>query len=163
MAKGFKHFNKNKRLNFSSFSLEIRNYIFMQRCLLKLHLGINTIWSKKKNTEWNSIFQILNVKFQVTTPHQWQSGSELKAGWRCQVQSRSRLPTKPFEAFRGFLQNSGKYGLGSLRKTYTGRGPTWDNCPYFYNTTQPKTLRVFWERNFKNVPKKKVNNAKLNT
>ena len=36
-----------------------------------------------------------------------------------QVQLRSRLSTQPLGVFRGFLRNSFKYGLGSLRKIPT--------------------------------------------
>ena len=49
---------------------------------------------------------------------------------RCHFQTRSRLSTKLFGVFCGFLWNSVKYGLGSLRKTPTdgtpplGSGPT---------------------------------------
>ena len=46
---------------------------------------------------------------------------------------------QPFGVFRGFLRNSRKYGLGSLRKTPTegtqliGLGPSWNNWTQTYN------------------------------
>ena len=57
------------------------------------------------------------------TVHPWPlqllNGSALK-NWQmgsARFNPRSRLLTQPFGVFRDFPQNSGKYGLGSLRKT----------------------------------------------
>ena len=54
---------------------------------------------------------------------------------------RSCLSTEPFRVFRGFLRNSLKYGLGSLKKTPTevilpiGLGLKWDNRLYTLQST----------------------------
>ena len=61
-------------------------------------------------------------------PNQWQSGNarNLKMGG-ARFKPQSRLSTQPFRVFRGFLRNSHKYGLGSLKKiTKEGTPPT---CP----------------------------------
>ena len=61
--------------------------------------------------------------------------------------SRSRLSTKPFGVFRGFLQNLHKYGLGSLRKTPMegtppqAQVPHADKWPYPYNQL-PRSFRL---------------------
>ena len=52
------------------------------------------------------------------TPHQWRRGNA--QNWKtggARFKPRSPLSTEPFGDFRGFLRNSCKYGLGSLRKT----------------------------------------------
>ena len=63
---------------------------------------------------------------QIVAPHQWRSDSALKAGrWEVpgSIPSRAcRLSQLKFS--HGLFQNSGKYGLGSLRKT-----PTEGNFP----------------------------------
>ena len=63
---------------------------------------------------------------QIVAPHQWRSDSALKAGrWEVpgSIPSRAcRLSQLKFS--HGLFQNSGKYGLGSLRKT-----PTEGNLP----------------------------------
>ena len=73
-----------------------------------------------------------NLTFpSITQSHQWRSGNS--QNWKtgsARFKPRSRLSAHPFGVFRGFLRNSGKYGLGSLRKTPTegtppiGPGPT---------------------------------------
>ena len=53
-------------------------------------------------------------------PNQWQSGND--RNWKtrgARFKPPSRLSTKPFGVFRGFLRNSRKQELGSLRKTPT--------------------------------------------
>ena len=57
---------------------------------------------------------------QKLQPHQWHSGNaqNRKTGG-ARFKPLSRLSTYPFGVFRGFLQKSRKYGLGSLRKTPT--------------------------------------------
>ena len=59
------------------------------------------------------------------TPHQWRIASEIKAGRRKVTGSipvHAGLPSRS-EFSAVFLQNSRKYGLGSLRKTPTEGAP----------------------------------------
>ena len=56
-----------------------------------------------------------------TLPRQWQSVNA--QNWKMggdRFKPRSHLSTQPFGVFRGFLRNSRKHGLGSLRKTPHG-------------------------------------------
>ena len=63
-------------------------------------------------------------------PYQWRSGNTQnwkKGGTR--FKPRVRLSTQPFGVFGGFLRNSHKYFLGSLRKTLTEGIPPTDPGP----------------------------------
>ena len=62
----------------------------------------------------------LRGRLSTQVPPQWLSGSALElVDGRCQVQSSVALVDLAVRSFRGFLRNSRKYGIGSLRKTLT--------------------------------------------
>ena len=63
--------------------------------------------------------------------HQWLSGNA--QNWKtggARFKPRSSLSTQPFGVFRGFLRNSRKYGIGSLRKTPAEGTPPIGLGPY---------------------------------
>ena len=77
------------------------------------------------------------ISGQAVIRSNWQTGG----AW---FKSRSRLSNQPFRVFRGFLRNSRKYGLGSLRKIPTednppivGPGSTSKKLPLQPTTNQP--------------------------
>ena len=87
-------------------------------------------------------------------PQQWRSGSA--QNWKtggARFKPRSRLSTQPFGVSRGFLRNSHKYGLGSLRKTPTEGNPPIVPGPtsgqldlYLHPSIHPKVVKPCSER-----------------
>ena len=83
---------------------------------LRLSMRLLGKWLRFKSL-LNNLLEMFVVSLVVTitlfkAPQNWKTGGARFKPW-------SRLSTKPFGVFRGFLRNSRKYGLGSLRKIST--------------------------------------------
>ena len=102
---------------------------------------------KKFKSKYAFFFTYLKSKtIHPMLPNQWQSGNARK--WKTggvRFKPLSRLSTQPFGVLRGFLRNSRKYGLGSLRKTPTegtSLVPQADNQPSTYNQPSVNTWKL---------------------
>ena len=89
--------------------------------------------AKKINAVRFSIVKLnisANLIHLQCSPHQWRSGNAQNWKMRdAKFKLRSRLSTKSSGVFRGYLRNSSKYGLGSLRKTLTEGTPLVGSSP----------------------------------
>ena len=91
--------------------------IYKQISFVCLHICVRLQLSFL-NVKWDLTFEILI--FITHSPHQWLSGNA--QNWKiggARFKSLSQLSTQPFGVFQGFLRNSHKNGLGSIRKTPT--------------------------------------------
>ena len=98
------------------------------------------------------ILVFLNFKVKSPTRGRAILLSKLVDGG-CEFNFRSRLSTQLFGVFRGFLRNSRRCELGSLRKTATDDippivpRPSCDNWTYFYNPIQLKSKNNLRKKN----------------
>ena len=96
--------------------------------------------------------KLLSDVFNTTMVEEWFCSQIWQTGG-ARFNPQSRLSTQTLGVFPGFLQNSRKYGLGSLRKTPTegippiGLGPSWTIGLKSYNQSTNRSLKNSQRKN----------------